>query len=299
MSDSEKKYVVVVGNMGVGKSYFINNQVHENVRHNSGPDQVTKQSRSYVSRDDGNVMFTDTLGFDKDKIPHSLLVGKRVCFVVILSTVRINEEKAFALKMIGQSPHKFYCKHGAAASEEMPSIDDFELSQLPEFLVNPAYGTGLQNNLQGGPQQPTMMANSLFKKHSNLPNELKVRLKNAYQNAPLQIVNQEVITENDLLAVDTQQMLSRYRQRGESILKYMLQCMEYEPEMVESLIGNERLAGFVESWGLRPHFNSLYTGDNNDFTAETIADYIEALFGFVYANDKRKVVSLIVKIISN
>jgi dsRNA-specific ribonuclease len=75
--------------------------------------------------------------------------------------------------------------------------------------------------------------------------------------------------------------------------------MEYEPEMVESLIGNERLAGFVESWGLRPHFNSLYTGDNNDFTAETIADYIEALFGFVYANDKRKVVSLIVKIISN
>lgn len=297
------KYVVVAGSMGVGKSYLIDRHVEANVPHNEGRTHVTRSSEIYKSRADPDVWFVDTVGLDKDGIPHNILKGKKLCYVVILSSLRVDDEMRRFTEMLGPSSPIYYywtSRHPHNQPHDLTSADDFNLSQLQRFEVV------IEDELRSQPprlprpatgHRPQTSVPPQLKKHVHLPQVLKGRIVAAYDECPLEKVNQEKMMESDLKALTSRADIEKFRRRGEKVLEYVILCMGYENHDVQSFMSNERLAGKVHEWGLNDHIDSLYPGEN-DFCDETLADYIEALFGYVYAKDKRKIVDLLVNIVS-
>mmetsp|Transcript_13857 Transcript_13857/g.22950 ORF Transcript_13857/g.22950 Transcript_13857/m.22950 type:complete len:111 (-) Transcript_13857:206-538(-) len=108
-------------------------------------------------------------------------------------------------------------------------------------------------------------------------------------------MRQEVLTEDEWKKLKRREDVAFYRQRGQDILQYLIRCMGYEDPTVESMMCNELLAQKVRDLGLLDHVFGLYQGDR-EINDEKIADYIEALFGFFYRTDQRKIVHLLVKI---
>ena len=307
-SPKEVYVAVVTGNCGDGKSHFINEQVSEPVEHSQSQSHVTIKSVMFKSKHYNNLYFMDTVGLDIDSIPGDTLRGKEVCYVHITGSKRPKDVEKKLNKMTTPFPCLFYCTYDYPVSPPPYSlitnfkIDDLKFKHYDQRIIPPLplpKPQPMQNIVVKKEKKIKVkgqVSKTVFGKSMEQLDHMEARVLPLFRSC-LQICKQHSdIPYLLLLSITSREQLQEMRHPGETILKYILQRMGLDQSKVDHLITNERFSNMLTDWGLDKHFNSLYQ-DGNILGDETRADYIEALFEYVYTNEKRHVIPLLKKII--
>lgn len=295
-STSTERVVVVVGRMGVGKSFFIKKFCLAGCQPpvmSDSPTHETKEEKLYDSCENG-IKLADTVGVDLRRLgnsvlPMSLLSGKLVHFVVLLSSLRWGDELvqvSGCLKwakldrnITKWAAHKpaFEASTDAAHSafDELhppPSIDKLDSLAGLRFAV--AVPAKPQHSQQG-----VASSASAARQVQRQPTPHNAGLVKLYKDmgwGALPSKKGEMLPQ-DWRAINNKEMVEANREMGERLLE--LHFLAMRPNKAENLAMNSTLRNVVRNVpGLESHISSLYPdNERTGLNDETLGDYVEAL----------------------
>lgn len=308
-----KRLLVVLGNCGVGKSWFIREHSgKEDAVSGDGDVAVTKKTCGYFSVKLDCVML-DTVGLDKD-LPNLLeYQGKEVGVVAIHDKpCRVNEFKSKVEKCIKTTPFTTYTMYGVESSN-IPNISTFNIEDIEfrTFLPNPAVAPIARSAhktvvaKQPAAATPSKQKSIELRLFGICEDELslaQLKIRDLAKALPSYFVRSEsqgkAKATDVLKIITTFENLKKHRKTGEKMLEYALYKMySTEQEEVEMMKTNEVLASIVRNKAdLLDHVNGLYRhqpDNDSELSDEKIADYIEAIYGLVYETKKESAIALL------
>jgi energy-coupling factor transporter ATP-binding protein EcfA2 len=312
MMSENKKFLVFLGNAGVGKSTIIGTLTTAHVPSGGEltvDDQAfTRRTTEYSSKEFCDLVIVDTVGLDKGNPSLTSYYGKQVAFAVIHDKpVRAGLLKTKVEHLIGmEMPFKMYMTPGIPPSEAIPSILSFDVRDInfKTLTRSPADPPPKVNNMPVSKQAPIVHrpppppAKLLFGKDQlNLGAVEQAILRMHLKDGSFFVSDKKRFRgkppTNELLTYLDKKMVDDLRMPGEKLLEYALYSM-YDRNTVEQMKSNETLASLVtDNQHLWEHFCNLYPEGVADQTNdETRADYIEALYLYVHLHHRRKLVSL-------
>jgi energy-coupling factor transporter ATP-binding protein EcfA2 len=315
MMGENKRFLVFLGNAGVGKSRIIGTLTTAHVPSGGEltvDDQAfTRRTTEYTSKEFCDLVIVDTVGLDQGNPSLTSYYDKQVAFAVIHDKpVRGGVLKTKVENLIGKEmPFKMYLAHNIPPSESIPSISSFDVRDISfKTLTRSPVDPPKVNNM------PVTKLASIAQRHMKCTPTPPARLFFGKDQVNLGAVEQAILDmhvkfggffvsdkkklrgnppTNELLTSLDKTMVDKFRMPGEKLLEYVLYCM-YDRNTVEQMKSNETLASLVtDNQYLWKHFCNLYPGGvANQTNDETRADYIEALYVYVHCNHRGKLVSL-------
>jgi hypothetical protein len=312
-----KKCVVVLGEMGSGKSHFLGQfcSVDEKAPISSDSSTyVTTKQECFLDKS-GKYKLYDTVGLNVTGYQAGLnrqeLDGKEVSYVVIISSERWQSQinllqKHFEWKEDEPNVKFFASWRFKASDTELPSINDFhrlffDLGALqyklysvpkpkllpPAAVSNDTKQKKHKKNATGVNTQQTKIFPAVV---NQALNEYQHRLLQAvrYEQLPPQIP----VTPEVWQCLKEQKDVALYNDAGDAHLRYFLRRI-YEGEKGGKTTAMEKCENgiymeVINKVGLKPHIDSLYPNSKEGLSEDTYGDYIEALFEYCFRHKKKR-----------
>jgi hypothetical protein len=320
----KERYVVVIGDYGVGKSHFINTHLPPGSRapHGDSARPVTVKTTSYVSRTPGltlvDTVGTNLPGYDLG-LPLSEVEGKNVHFVIVLNNTRWQQEYEQKLAKlswarIGSNVSRWAAFEARFATSDVRNASGPVQNAPPrlELLKDLAA-------LKFEPVAPKVQRVRLYVPTSMKPaasvaaasaaaatgvtkinhaqqwfGKEKYQLSNEYTRLhdfwiATGIMNpgtQRPMASEQWMLIQSEPEIQQHRQKGEALLELHLLTMFDHKNHAQ----NEPLLRVIERVeGLKAHIDRCYRHQfqsNQELTPAKYADYIEALFLVIWMKKK-------------
>jgi len=305
------RYVIVLGNSGSGKSYFINSMVEEDVIHNNGGTHCTKKTAKFISVKYG-ATFVDTVGLDEDPPPLAYFRGEQCHFILVHDKRdRIDGLRKKVRLLLGDgvlfTEYRMWSVDEKGGASNLPFLSSFAVASdlfapftptphpLPTPSPQPESSMQTQPSEQKKPSKRSLREKRREKHYSavNLFGtaegqflcDVDERVRALVKKVPRLFVvsgatQRGGASRETLFSIKNREEIDAHRYSGENIMEYCLNKM-YPPADVNIMKGNEALVEEVVDGPLLKHIKDLYGNPVEKLSDETLGNYIEALFGYV------------------
>lgn len=321
------QYVVVIGNMGTGKSSFIKKflpkAADKKPEVTSDSCYVTKAQETYLV-EGGKITLVDTVGLDEPShdggLDRNFLENNEVAFVVLLNSSRWESQRQLFCQKLGWANNipgnvSFYGAHNASfkvgengappSINEVVRLSDFPFAKqkyVEEVKTQPVTSlpghTGIKQAGKPGSKQKDRdaMSKMLFHKPVASLNLRQKRLYDLLSRGHFHKISfQKQMKANDWQAIKTQEAINARSQKGDSALRYFLIHIysgEQTDKSAEKCNNGPLSEVLKRQAGLEQHVvHSVYK--DQPLNAKSLGDYMEALFEYILEQKTQFVVDFL------